>query len=815
MNELFSVVFPFPSQVCRRFSCCWFFALFTLPLSVLAQQATLQGTVFSRVDSLPLPSVTIAVSGQHASTTTDEQGRYLLKLPAGNYHLKLSSVGYQPFSQSLVLESGRMHSLSIYLEAAVHHLETVTVRDQKADGQTLDRLREVEGTAIYAGKKNEVIRLENLNANLATNNSRQIYAKVPGLNIIENDAAGIQISIATRGLNPNRTTEFNSRQNGYDISADPIGYPESYYSPPTEALDRIEVVRGAASLQYGTQFGGLLNFVFRKGAADKAIEVVSRQTGGSYGLFNSFNSIGGTKGKVNYYTFFHHKQGDGWRQNTGFHINTGYVSVTYQVNPKLSLGAEVTLMKYEMQQPGGLSDDLFAIDPRASYRNRNWFTATWLIPSLTVNYQISDHTKLNIRSYGLIAERGSVGNLSLVTEAKAERDSSRLLTMDQYRNGGTEARLLHRYSLGKQIGSLLVGGRYYQGNTLRKQGEGSTGSNADFGFVHPENLGDFNLRFPSHNLAFFAENIFRLTSRLSITPGFRFEWIETNSKNLNNPAKNQTSHRQFALLGLGVGYQVSENSDFYVNFSQNYSPINYSDILVTGTTLRVDPNLKDVTGYNADLGYRGHFRDWLTFDASVYFLAYNNRIDVLNMSNITRDSTYQYRTNVADSRNYGVETFAEISLLPLLKKKTTQASLSIYGSMAYLNATFVNTPQKSILNKKVTYAPDWIIRGGLSGKWKNISGTVQYSSVSQQFTDAENRDASNSVQQANGTFGIIPAYVVWDISLKYLYKSFQVGAGVNNLADSRYFTRRTAGFPGPGIIPAEARSWYISLGIKL
>jgi Fe(3+) dicitrate transport protein len=39
-----------------------------------------------------------------------------------------------------------------------------------------------------------------------------------------------------------------------------LGYPESYYATPTEALEEIQVIRGAASLQYGTQFGGLVNF---------------------------------------------------------------------------------------------------------------------------------------------------------------------------------------------------------------------------------------------------------------------------------------------------------------------------------------------------------------------------------------------------------------------------------------------------------------------------------------------------------------------------------------------------------------------------
>ena len=95
-----------------------------------------------------------------------------------------------------------------------------------------------------------------------------------GLNIWESDGAGVQLGIGGRGLSPNRNSNFNTRQNGYDISADPLGYPESYYSPPLEAIERIEIVRGAASLQYGTQFGGMLNFKFKKGTpkVNKGVE---------------------------------------------------------------------------------------------------------------------------------------------------------------------------------------------------------------------------------------------------------------------------------------------------------------------------------------------------------------------------------------------------------------------------------------------------------------------------------------------------------------------------------------------------------------
>ena len=139
-------------------------------------------------------------------------------------------------------------------------MSEVVILDQKQRVFNLGRLNTVEGTRIYAGKKNEVILVDQMVGNKASNNARQVYSQFVGLNIYESGDGGLQLSIGGRGLDPNRSANFNTRQNGYDISPDVLGYPESYYTPPAEALSQIQVVRGAAALQYGTQFGGLINF---------------------------------------------------------------------------------------------------------------------------------------------------------------------------------------------------------------------------------------------------------------------------------------------------------------------------------------------------------------------------------------------------------------------------------------------------------------------------------------------------------------------------------------------------------------------------
>ena len=124
-----------------------------------------------------------------------------------------------------------------------HQLKDVTIvgRNSKSDYQ---QIPEIVGTNIYAGKKNALIVLDNVQGNIANNTMRQVLAKVPGIHIWESDPSGIQIGIAARGLSPNRSWELNTRQNGVDISADVFGYPEAYYNPPLEAVETIQIVRG-------------------------------------------------------------------------------------------------------------------------------------------------------------------------------------------------------------------------------------------------------------------------------------------------------------------------------------------------------------------------------------------------------------------------------------------------------------------------------------------------------------------------------------------------------------------------------------------
>lgn len=242
------------------------------------QNATLIGKVLQAENKSPIPEATIILNYNSSKPfTTNQEGTFKIQeLNPGTYQITVFSYDKETLKQEISLKSG-LNQFTFELKPLNDSLNELVIEASAEKTYGMTRLNAVEGFGIYEAKKNEVIVLDDLSANKATNNARQIFAKVPGLNIWESDCAGLQLDIAARGLGPSRTANFNTRQNGYDMSADAIGYPESYYTPPAQALERIEIVRGAASLQYGPQFGGMLNFVLKDAPEDKKFELTTEQ----------------------------------------------------------------------------------------------------------------------------------------------------------------------------------------------------------------------------------------------------------------------------------------------------------------------------------------------------------------------------------------------------------------------------------------------------------------------------------------------------------------------------------------------------------
>ena len=708
--------------------------------------------------------------------------------------------------------------------ARTQKLEEVQVVGLKSKNG-LGNLGEVGGAVLYAGKKTEVLVLDSLDANTAQNNPRQILGRIPGMNFSETEGSGFPSNgIGLRGLNPVQSVEMNVRQNGYNITADLYGYPETYYLPAMEAVERIEVTRGAASLQFGPQFGGVVNYVMRRGARDKALEVDLRQTVGSFGLSNSFASIGGQKGKINYYAYGQYRTVDGWRPNSGLRQGTAFARVEYQVTDKLLLAADYSLLRNRLRMPGGLTDAQFNQDSRQSVRARNWLESPWNVATLTAEYRFSPGTLLSLKTAGNVSSRslvwrnedGGAAALDTVDRATGLQEV-REVQREHFRSLTNELRLRHDYRLFGLDNTLATGVRYFTGAMHRQGGgPGSTGSDFDLGLYGGPY--EYDLEFTTQNVAPFAETVLRLSDKFSITPGFRFEYLRSTSRGYREMdgdelQATETRHRTFALAGLGLLFRPTATTSVYANWSQAYRPVDYSALTPFGVSSKIDPDLKDSKGYNIDLGYRGTVGEWLSFDVGVFELRYNQRIGLVTRTDAA-GTPYSLRTNVADSRHRGVESYVEVSPLKKLAPGSRHR-LSAFNSLAYVDARYVSG---EFSGKQVEYAPKAIERVGLTYGYGAFSVTGQFSYTARSFGDANNSVARPdfTAEEANeyAVVGAIPAYQVWDVSTGYKWRGYSLKAGVSNLTDARYFTRRTDEYPGPGIIPAIGRSFYATVGAK-
>ncbi len=757
-------------------------------------------------------------------TKSNSNGFYEFTTDKSKLTLIFYNSQFELLEYDIELSSDR--TFNVILSPLEEQLSEVVINARRAKVFELKRLTDVEETAIYAGKKTEVVLVDQSMANLATNNSRQLYSRVAGVNIYQNDDAGLQLNIGGRGLDPNRTANFNTRQNGYDISADVLGYPESYYSPAAEGLKEIQVIRGAASLQYGTQFGGLINFKMKDPNPNLPLELITRNTLGSFGLYTNFTSLSGTKDKWSYYTYFNYKKGDGFRPNSQFESKNVFAHVGYQLNDKTKLSAEFTHLYYLAQQAGGLTDAQFEEDPLQSNRARNWFRVNWLLYNFKLAHQFSENTNFTLNLFGLNASRDALGfrtNRVDQIDPETERD----LIKGDFRNYGAEARLLSKYTfLGKKA-TFLIGSKFYQANNSERQGPGSDGFGPDFNFKNDEfpNYPDQSeFDFPNLNAAVFGENIFYLTDNFSITPGFRFEYIKTESdgffKRINTDAAgnvifeeivedDRSFERNFLLLGVGLSYKPSTSLEIYGNISQNYRSVTFTDININNPAFAVNPNITDETGFTADIGFRGNYKNYVSYDVGLFGVFYNGRIGFIQRG-LDDGRVISERGNVGDARMLGLESLIDVNFKKVFGLNN-DFSLNYFLNTAIINSEYTSSLQSGVVGNAVEFVPDLNIKTGLRFGYKNLQANIQYTYLTEQFTDATNSVDAN----LSGVIGEIPQYDILDVALSYTYKRFRLETGINNLLDQSYFTRRATGYPGPGIIPSAPRNWYTTLQIKL
>ena len=460
---------------------CAVWLLLAVPLTPpLAAQIPGFGAVQGHVGGPDGPvaeaSVRLLDADWHAST--DRDGAYRLDdVAPGSYVLEVSAASFETARRPIVVAAGVVDTVDVTLARRVERLRDLEVTATRPPPAPVTTMPDIADGVLLVGKKTTVITLDSLDANSTLNVTRQFLGRVPGLTVSETGGQGFPSNgIGFRGLNPTQSTEVNVRQDGINIAADPYGYPEVYFTPPAEALDRVEVVRGASALAYGSQFGGMVNYVIRDGQPGHSPTMRARFTGGSYATVDGFGDLSGGAGPLTYYSFVQFQSQQGWRPNGDSRQVTGFGRLRWRANDRLRLSLEYTLFRNRIHMPGGLTNDEFNADPQASFRSRNWLGSPWNLVSLNADYAIAPNLNLRTTLWGNLSQRylvwrnedGGAGAPDVI-DPSTNQFVPREVEREVFTNGTMESRLTYGYSLFGRSTTLAAGVRVFEGRMHRQE----------------------------------------------------------------------------------------------------------------------------------------------------------------------------------------------------------------------------------------------------------------------------------------------------------------------------------------------------------
>jgi Fe(3+) dicitrate transport protein len=673
-------------------------------------------------------------------------------------------------------------------------MKEVTVAAAKADPKA-PFLADVQGTKIYSGKKTSVARLKDAPP-ITNNNYRQALAKVPGLLLSEETTP--LFSLGYRGLNPDRAQFMQVMKDGVPNAADLFGYPESYYTPILQTVDRIEFIRGGSALMYGPQPGGALNYVTKKPVTNRAVVAHSENAFGADNYFSTYESVSGSMGPVGYLGYFHERQGDGFRRsNSDFEVISGGMKVTINQtgNKRLTLNYEE--YHEEHGEPGGLSlttaaNPTYDQDRNFTTRQFDRFRMELYRASAIYEHEFSEKTQLDLRAYGGNYRRWSKrqrggGFGTLPTGGAA--NSNDIQEQDFY-TFGFEPRLRRDYELFGETHTLTFGIHTYFSKSPRIDARGAS-PETDTGTIRNEN--NRYMRY----LSFFAENLFRW-GNFSVTPGVRWEnyWqrIEEHTNVNRADLIDRQTFDSVPLFGLGLAYDIAKAVTAYSNISQSYRPQLFAESVPTGASQTVSQDLHEGFAWQYDFGVRGKPVPFFSWDADYFLIDFQDQVGTVGNS----------VENVGDARHHGIELAVETDVvgfydfLNRTERGKQIGSLSPFVAWTLLDAEFYKGPNEG---RQPAFAPKSNLRFGINYNWRDrVKTALTGTFVSDHFAD----DASTLNRK-------VPSYKVWDLTaevllVKDLVKALDLSVfgGVNNLFDEEYYARIT----GTGIDPAYGRNIY-------
>ncbi|MBI2398015.1 MAG: TonB-dependent receptor [Xanthomonadales bacterium] len=680
-----------------------------------------------------------------------------------------------------------------------HRLDRTEVEaDAPADPRFPQISKELEDGQVLAGKKTTDVNLAEQPA-VANNELRQTFVRVPGLLVSEQQVPS-HFNINYRGLGDPHESEFVMFfEDGVPLASSWFGYPTMYYLPPTERLERVQFVRGGSALLYGPQPGPAVNLVTRDPLPEAEFAASSRHIGGGDGLYATYNQISGGAGDFGYRVELDHREFDGTRVNSDSEVDGAAIALFWRESDLANWRLDLNHYESESGEAGRLPTPLFETQPELTTTPFNRIAIERQSLVLSTERALADSFTLDARLWHAELDRDSRRANAVFLPGQLPANLRSNFDHQDFTSTGLDARVTHDFGSNH---TLTFGLTAYHEDSDRWQ-RSNIVLDADAGNV----LRYAQLRGTDY-AALFAESIFRF-DRWSLIPALRLESLTLDIEETQRSATvvrdpiDDSFHHSVPLAGLGATYDfVDQGLQAYGNLSQGYRPMRYDDVgnptsnLVGGN----DPDPSKT--FSAELGLRGAPVDGLFFDVSLFRIDFRNKIETLLVS-----PTEVERVNSGDARHQGIEFAGEYDFFA----GSAGRHLTLFGSIALLDAEITDSLSADLVGNTPAYAPDHIAKLGLI--WRGFDERVKLglsgTRVDEQFWRDANTATGNVVTFVAAE---IPAYHVLDLTGEWrINEHFRVLGGINNLTDEIYTSRVRS----DGIEPAAGRQGYLGIEVAL
>ncbi len=770
----------------------------TLAGTATAQTRTpsLSGRVLDQ-NSAAIPSALVILTPKTSrlerTAVTDDAGSFSFSsLLPGNYQLRVIREGFLPFDQVLVLAPNQNNPLEIVLmPGAIAESVVITSSHLVTNLESVER---IPGSVEIVDAKT----LENSRAFTST----EILRKAAGVNTRDEEGFGLRPNIGIRGLNPTRSTKVLLLEDGIPLTYAPYGDNSSYYHPPIDRFESVEVLKGSGQILYGPQtIGGVINYITPTPPSSRSGSILL--IGGNRSYFNGHLNFGDTIGNTGLLFEYTRKQGQGARENVRSGLNDFNFKSISSLTSRQALTAKFNYYSEDSNVTySGLREDEYRANPRGNPFRNDFFYADRLGASLTHAYIFSPEVVLTTNFYGSYFRRhwwrqssnsnerpndssdplcGGMANLNTTCGNQGR--------LRRYVFAGVEPRLHVETRLFGNRNEADFGFRAHFEDQERRQ------KNGDRPFSRDGVLVENNER---RNQAYsgFAQNRFILGDFI-ITPGVRVEHIKFQRTNRLLNVAGKTSLTQI-VPGLGVSYNPGGKVTLFAGVHRGFAPPRTEDIInnTTGGSIDLDPELS----WNYELGLRRRFHRGIGVEATFFRLDYLNQIVPASLAGGI-GSTF---TNGGKTLHQGVEIsgqFDAASTFNWLHNVYFRGAYTFLPIADFRGERFSSVPGFSrtrVTGNRLPYAPEHLFNGSIGySNAAGFDGFIEAVYTSSQFAEDLNLQAPIT---ANGQTGLIPSYTIWNATANYnvekLHTTFFVTA--KNLFDRLYIADRTRGItPGP------------------